>query len=373
MYVVALTILVLIDSILIFPYRRDIKATNVLLIGFMVYVALNVRQTPDISNYITRFTYNYAGHDNGFTFLAHFFRDHGAEFYEFQSFYYLVALSCIVYGLLRLTDQRTLIYILYFFFPFLLNLVQLRNFMILAFLVLAIGMCYGNDNRIAKRIWWCVLCALAATQHLAAVAYIPFVFIWNNKKIINKIIIGSSILTLLLLIAPGNLVGLITNIVKFVADETRADRYGMRATKLGVIVMVAESIAMMLIAKFSGDFVNSYNEELAEMGSSHYIESSHFDFVINLLYYSSVFWPFYYLHGNFTRLMQNEFLIVYMAIATLLHYALSINWKAERNIKMTNSFVVSVIAFIPIYIYNLLTIWGELYKEVVVPILGSLF
>lgn len=372
MYGIALALVIVADLIAFYPYRKRIRPINILLLGFMIYVAFNVRNTPDINNYILRFTHDYPGHDYGFIFISHSFRDHGATYFEFQNWYYFVAISAIAYGLIRLTEQRTLIYILYFFFPFLLNLVQLRNFMVLALLILAIGMCYGNENNLAKRIWWCVLCGLATTQHIAAIAYIPFVFVWDNKKALRYIVVGSSILTFLLLIAPGNMVNLLTNIVNFVADETRADMYGVRATQLGIIVMVVESIAMMLIAKLAGDFVNIYNEDLLAQESYRYIESSHFEFVINLLYYSSVFWPFYFLNGNFTRLMQNEFLIVYMGMATLFRYALSVNQRMGRSIKISNKLILTILIFIPLYIYNLTTIWGGLYEEVVVPVLADL-
>lgn len=374
MYGIALAIIIVIDLIVFLPQWRKIKLINILLLAAYICIAFNVRQTPDINNYILRFNLDYAGHDYGFTFLAHFFRDHGATFYEFQNCFFLIALSCIAYGLIRLTKQRALIYILYFFFPFLLNLVQLRNFMVLALLVLATGMCYGNENKITKSIWWCVLCGLAATLHIVAIAYIPFIFIWNNKRALRYIIIGSSVLVILLLIVPGNLVSLVTNIVNFIADEKRADVYSVRATtQLGVILMVAESIAMMLIAKLVGDFVDSYNEVLFTKGSSCYIESSHFKFVINLLYYSSVFWPFYFLNGNFTRLMQNEYFIIFMAMATLMRYALNVNRLTEHKIKMRNNLIVSILIFIPLYIYSITTIWGGLYEDVVVPILGGLF
>ena len=373
MYRMAFAITIIEDLIVFIPQRKKIRIINIILIGFLLFIAFHVRKSPDINNYIARFNYDYAGHDYGFIFLAHLFRDHGATFYEFQNWYFFASISMIAYGLIRLTANRTLIYILYFFFPFLLNLVQIRNFMVLAFLILAIGMCYGNDNKKVKRIWWCVLCGLAATQHIVAIAYIPFVFVWDNKKVLKYIIIGSSIVTALLFVFPGRMVALISEIVNLVADETRSDMYGVRTTQLGIIVMVLESVAMMLIARFSAVFVSEYNKNIPPINESKLIESSHFDFVVNLLYYSSVFWPFYFLNGNYTRLMQNEFLIVYMAIATMIRYAFSINRGVARNVKMSNTLIGAMAIFVPLYISGLSTLWGGLYDNVVVPILMELF
>lgn len=373
MYIGAMIAIIIADLIAFYPYRKRIKLINIILLGFMIYVAFNVRKTPDMNNYIARFNLDYAGHDYGFIFLAHFFRDHGASFYEFQNWYFLLAISMIAYGLVRLTKDRTLIYILYFFFPFLLNLVQIRNFMVLAVLILAIGICYGNDNKILKRILWCVLCGLAATQHLVAIAYVPFVFIWDNKKALKYVILGSSIVTVLLLIVPGRIIAVISGIINLVADETRSDVYGVRSTQLGIIVMVLESVAMMLVARFSALFVSEYNKIIQSINEKKIIESSHFDFVVNLLYYGSIFWPFYFLNGNYTRLMQNELLTVYMAIATVLKYVFAINKGVERSVKMSNMLIASIVIFIPLYIYSLTTIWGNLYEAVVTPILGDLF
>ena len=245
--------------------------------------------------------------------------------------------------------------------------------MVVAFLVLAIGMCYGKKNKNLKRIWWCALCGIAATQHIVAVAYIPFVFVWNNKKALKYIVIGSSIVIAILLVSPGSMVNLISSIVSLVADEARSEQYGVRSTKLGIIVMVAESVAMMVIARLSALFVGEYNELQKNKGCVRLIETTHFDFVVNLLYYSSIFWPFYFLNGNFTRLMQNEFMIVYMTMATILKCALAVNWRMKRRARMSNALIGSIVLFIPLYIYNLISIWGGLYQEVVTPILLDLF
>ncbi len=369
MYRIALAVVIIVDLVVFFPYRKKIKLINLLMVGFMTYIAFNVRQTPDINNYMIRYNMDYAGHEYGFILLARFFRNHGATYFEFQNCYLLVAISTISYGLIRLTDNRTFIYIFYFFFPFLLNLVQLRNFMVLAFLVLAIGVSYGNENNIIKRIGWCVLCGLAATQHIVAIAYIPFVFVWDNKKALKFIIGGSLGVTLLLLITPDRMVAIISNFINLVADDTRASIYGVRATQFGIIVMVLESVAMILIAKYSSIFIDEYNQLLDKMGSTKYIETSHFEFVVNLLYYSSIFWPFYFLNGNFTRLMQNELLIVYMVIATVMRYALNITQLSERNVKMSNMLIGIFLFFIPLYAINLSTLWNGLYESVVVPVL----
>ena len=55
MYVGAITAIIIADLIAFFPQRRNIKLINILLLGFMLYVAFNVRQTPDINNYIVRY------------------------------------------------------------------------------------------------------------------------------------------------------------------------------------------------------------------------------------------------------------------------------------------------------------------------------
>ena len=374
MYGMVMGITILIDVILFFPYRNKIRLSNLILLVLMLMVAFSVRKTPDIANYILNFNFgSTSGKDPAFAFLLSIFKKGGATYYNFQDWYFLVALSLISYGLIRLTDHRTLIYILFFFYPFLLNLVQIRNFMAMALLVFAIGVCYSNREKFSKRILWCLIVGLAATQHAAAMAYIPFALFWDKKKALRFLVIASSIFTAVLFIGPDSLLNILARFLSFAIDSERAETYGARSTHFGLFVMVAQAVAMMLIAKFSVRFANEYNKLPTRDVALKRVDTAPLTFTFDLLCYSAIFWPFYLLNGNFTRLTQNEFLLIFMCMALLLKYKASLHGRKDFGAKIVNPLTFSFLAFAPLYIYSLTTIWSTHYQDVVIPIMRGVF
>ena len=372
MYLIALLIVTIIDLFFIIQNRETIRPLNIVIIGVLLYLAFCVRNTPDINNYILRFQLDYQGHDYGFIYVSHFFRDLGLNYYQFQFLYYYLAISLMVIGLINITPHRLLVYILYFFFPFFLNLVQLRNFMVFAILIFATGYCHKNSNQINSKIVWCLLILLAASQHIVALAYLPFAFCWNNKKVLNIIIIGSLIISVFLLISPDEFVQVFTNLIEQIIDEDRASTYSVRSTHFGSVVMVVEAILMIVIAKYSAYFINETRFQINATDSNYIVNSTHFIFIINLLYYSSVFWPLYFLNGSFSRLMQNEFVLVYVFIAYVVRILISISRNKKESLNM-NYYIVSLFSFVLLFIYNMKTLWFDLYDEVILPILNDAF
>ena len=366
MYVECILVILTVLTCFIWRYRKRIKIINLATMGFAVYFLSQVKDTPDINNYIyAYYREGYTFKDVGFKTVCNFFKGLGLDYYQFQTVYFLITICIIVYALLRLSEKRTLIYILYILFPFLYSAIQIRNFFVLGMITLGFSLSATTKKPI-KTVSWIVCVLIASTQHVLALGFLPFAFLIDKKNTSVRIMQVMCVITVVFLLLPNShILSVITNVFSSIADEHRTMKYTVRSTHLGHYVMIGRSVLMLLIANMThkkAERICAGGEMLAQMGT----ELEALSIAENLMIYSSLFWPLYVLNGNFTRLMQDESIVLYYVIS-IYGSLYNITSPAKRSFRIPvnlPSFLSSVLI-----IYNAISLWVLNYETVVEPLL----
>lgn len=135
----------------------------------------------------------YYGVDNGslnigFRFLYAVFSGMGASYRVFLIVFSLVFLALLYWAVDRMTDNAAFVLGMYLFFPFALDVVQIKNFAVVVFLTLATSFLVGKKNEKRERlrdkilpVSLFALCVLLATfLHYSAIIYfillVPYFF-----------------------------------------------------------------------------------------------------------------------------------------------------------------------------------------------------
>lgn len=151
---------------------------------------LNYKNVYDLLNQYG----DYSAIEVGFRFLCKLGNRIGLNYNQFLAVFSFIGLSLIASTVHKYTNKISAVFCLYFIYPFLLDIVQIRNFMAMAIIIFGIRYLIDNNKRGVIKYILCVL--LASTFHNTAFFYLIFAFvkIKDYKKIITitsfAIIIG---------------------------------------------------------------------------------------------------------------------------------------------------------------------------------------
>ncbi|WP_195546393.1 EpsG family protein [Lacticaseibacillus paracasei] len=209
------------DRKIVLSSGKNIKlsiSSMVLVVFFMLIMGGN-DFNPDtpVYNTIYNMGLNYTK-NLGFAHIIVFFKAQGWSYNAIRLFLVVSGLLLISITIHRYVpaQYRSFTYILYFVFPFFIDAIQLRNFLIMCILVFTLPLLF-NDRKIDKVIY-VVLILLAGTIQQLADIYIPLVILYyaiNNNKLkkIMKSLVG---LTTIIVLIVGLIPSLTLNLSSFV-------------------------------------------------------------------------------------------------------------------------------------------------------------
>lgn len=332
------------------PYPTRI--VHVVIFLLFCFVMFRVDDSPDIINY--QYMYNSLHQkEGGFSLIINLCNKLGWTYFQFQKFYYLISFSILNLALYRLSSQINSVYVFvgYFLYPFLLNLVQMRNFMVLSIVTYAFSICYSEENNTKRLFKWAVLIGLAATQHILALAYLPFCFLMNHHSILKKLSFFVGGVTIVFIPFRAKIVLMINAVLSSLGvHDNRIDGFD-NPSILGLLMTLFFAFLMVLVV------VLGYNLLKEAKKDSKFIE-----FVKNLFIYSICFWPFYLINGNYTRLIQNFSVIFYVFFVFLIK---------KKVLKMDGLSLIIVTSFSFVCFINVYNLWFGLYETVILPVLNN--
>lgn len=132
--------------------------------------------------------------DTGFYLLCRLCNFIGIPFPMFRGFYIAVALFILIKGVQRYDKNSNIPLLLYLFFPFALDVVQFRTFLVSAIVIYSIR--FLEEKNILKYIFAIVM---AATQQITAVFFLLLLIIYVDKKKLVKSSILVSLMELMFL------------------------------------------------------------------------------------------------------------------------------------------------------------------------------
>ncbi|MGO4961246.1 EpsG family protein [Jeotgalibaca porci] len=313
-------------------------------------------KNPDFNAYLFAYNPNRVGSDFGYSLLVKLFNLIGFSYSSFRITISFIGIFLISKTVNKFVKNKSAFYILYFIYPFIVDIVQIRNFLVMSILIF-LSPYLLTDKRLDK-VKYILGISIAATIQLTAIFYIPLVFITKiRKNILYKIIIIMSTLMIILISVNKPLLNEFSRfvIMQFGDIDERISVYSKIQTNYGFLLLwILQSISYFLIIWANRIFKRNNQLLNTEESNSHNIVDQEaeieYKFLtlikwINILAF--FFFPFYVFQITFSRLMRN---IMPLNIIAFLIAEQTLRKNRKRNYFFRLAFVC----------FHLILIWIDL-------------
>lgn len=262
---------------------------------------------------------------SGSIYLARAFR------LTYDQFYFLLCMmgcTILFHAVRKLLNINKWFYLFYLLWPFFLDVIQIRNFICMSFLIL--GLCYLVYDEKYAVVKFLICLVIGAGFQMIAILYLPIPFLKKvNMDKLGKIIIGISVIAGVLMgINIRNTMKVIDAIIpKFLFDDVRVENYTqIKVQHLGYVfnwgIQICNFIFAWILKKTYCNRATPTKER--EFGIK----------ILNLNYeiwlFMFLYMPLYRFNGNFHRIMRNLMPYMYISLFTWLKIFI----KKEKKINL---------------------------------------
>lgn len=273
-------------------------------------------QNPDIQAYIIAFNPDRISSDFGYSILVLFFDFMGFDYESFRLIISAFGIILIHQTVKKFLKNQSPFYLLYFIYPFLIDIVQVRNFLVMSLLIYSTPYLLTGKNKDYFKFIFSIL--IASTIQLTAIVYLPIIFVAKAKKnILFKCILIFNIIVLIIISANKNLLGLLAGSAVLMLGEydNRIGQYGFIQTNYGFLLLWFFQIAnFVLVAWAKNIYCNNiiFKDKGLKTKEKTYFSNKDEDIKAKymlLIYwiniYAFLFLPFYVFQITFSRFIRN--------------------------------------------------------------------
>ncbi|MEN2662794.1 EpsG family protein [Lacticaseibacillus paracasei] len=263
---------------------------------------------PDYMIYRNIFVGPFYSKDPGFGLILQFLKIIGFNADNFRLGIAIIGLCLISVTVFRLVNTRFLFYLIYGIYPFLFDVVQARNFLVMALLVFGIPFLVDQSTR--GKLIFTALIIFAFFIQKVAIVYLPLVFLESNIIQIKRKYFFRAVIVVALLVAvnKGILMQLINHLASSSNQVSDLSNYATINTRYGWIVFWAEQILAYLIVNYANSIEEHFYVEVADannFSTKDQLKSRFVAFMLNVNVYSFIFLPLFILDENYTRIIRN--------------------------------------------------------------------
>ena len=298
-------------------YRNDLSEITLLnrntfvkrdIYFFMIVILLmiimgGVTSNPDYFNYKDIYVNKFQGMEIGYSLLMSFSRFLGLSYESFRISITILGFTSLIIGIQKFKIDKLSFFLIYFIYPFPYDTIQIRNFLLMAILFLAISFFICESNIKKKYIYYYVfVLAGFLIQKMGAIYFLfPFfLIIMNSKKLFRKYIIGLIGLSFIMFYQDFFIV--ITNILN-IKNDTLLYYLTERKVRYGFFLFWILTLLIFLSTYIIGRVLEKNKD------SNKKIESK---ILTNFIYFSMIFTPLYTIDLSFWRLMRNAIPIYFV-------------------------------------------------------------
>jgi hypothetical protein len=300
---------------------------------------------PDYQSYIMNYmwatgdtsVWNVKFSEVGYTLLVNLFAKTGLSYNIFLFFIATIGIILINKTVKLYISNTNAFYIFYAFYPFLLDIVQIRNFIILSILVYSIR--YLTENIKYGKSKFVILIFIASLFQMTALVYLPLVLIKNKKqRYLIRIMVIFSIVFSLISIIDSSIITSLMNVTTDILPDKRVATWFERSTRFGFLYNWTLQFINLIIIRMIYFSSSQRNKPQMSVGSQNININEQYSFnfkkklisknsilqqktqstLLEVIYwinvYATIFLPFYIMASVFDRLMRNLMLINYIAI-----------------------------------------------------------
>lgn len=352
---VALLIVVYVLLNVLFKQRIHFIELVALLLG-LIFVS-SITEAPDVENYLIEYTAKYyVPRDVGFYNYMMFFNKIGLNFYEFKTFHLMLCMIILFFGLKLIVPNIGCVIVLYMLYPFMVDVVQIRNFFVMSLVTLAYAMMLRLKGKILIYVSWILIVLCASSYHIAAIAFLPFVLFYDKDEFLRKMMWCFLFLSVCLVFLSNTFFSsIMINLLTFVDDSSRVDDYMERTSKFGPLYTIMKSLMMIYISQ-KALYIYEVESKFVILQKNVVSCTNLFRYTKNLFLYSSFFWPLYVWGGSFMRLMRNENVLLYVLVCSSFFLLLQVPNNLKNEYCLNDVFFKMFIVFVVLMFLNIFSI-----------------
>lgn len=292
----------------------------------------------DYDNYESR--YNYVSNegadisklDFGYDLIQGLFASRGVDFETYHIVIYGIAILALGYFIYKWSLNPLFVVFFYFFFHFLRDTVELRNFLASIFVLYTLFF-YGRDTN-KSRILIMLLLFLGFSIHMSFILYLPFIFADCKKKLRYKSFLLLSFFASLI---AGTLFGFGASFLNFSGLEDKVADYSSIESTWGFALC-------FVLASINGITLRSFEKEVATIQNiqiriNHLSLQRFFLIINNINALSCFFVAFSSINASFyLRLFSNILIVNIILFLWVIYYS-------KKKIKLTGILVIYIIIF----------------------------
>jgi len=207
------------------------------------------------------------------------------------------------------------VYLLYFIYPFFIDVIQIRNFIVMSILIYSVRfLVMGGIN---GKIRYTILLLLAATIHRVSLVYLPMILIRPEKKnyLIYCLATCSLLFSILFLLNNKEIPIFGPYIENFIGQSKYLSYFNVKA-RWGSVLFCYLQLSSFIMIMFSKRLYYKYNRYLT---TTYYYDANRK--YINIMYYINllltIYMPLFILNVSFTRIIRNIILLNYIAFSNV--------------------------------------------------------
>ncbi|MCR5639213.1 MAG: EpsG family protein [Lachnospiraceae bacterium] len=252
---------------------------------------------------------NYHNIETGYWLICKFAVAIGMSFNVFIKIYAFIGLMLMTMTALKYSYKPYIVFGLYFLYPFMLDVAQVRHFMACAILTFAIR--YLEKLTKENLIKYCLCIAIAMTQHTIALVYLVFLLVYvKNSKTVVKIAIPSTFI----LLVGVKFVTSTTLYLKIMGTRGLEDTYEAGTSGRQFVLYLA-FYGLLVAICYLLHAINSKRIEEGEL-----LDDENGGFLYKVCMISALLIPFIVIDFQFTRLFRGCIFIVLIYIVNQVSY-----------------------------------------------------
>jgi hypothetical protein len=295
-----------------------VKSNKIALIStlvIMVFLFGGMSKCADDIMYQNMFNYMkahgltiYATTEFGFTFFVFLCTKIGMSYKIFRTLIAITGLLLIQKTAIEYSKKYSLVFILYFIYPFMLDTIQIRNFLAASIVIYSFSFLAENTKKGDRKYFIGIL--IAFSIHYMAIFFLPFLFIKKNS--VNYLATIALHLVPILCILTSTPV--IPNFVRSIVGDQLAASIAMyfQRAHWGFLLLWARQLAFTVLAYYSYLYVKTrdVDERWKDLNTV----------IIKLnIYMIIICFPLIMFNGNFFRLLRPMLFLDYIIISQVLY------------------------------------------------------
>lgn len=242
------------------------------------------------------------GIDIGWLYFQLLLINLGVSFEGFRFVIGIVGIALIGQTIMKLSQQFNFVIILYFIFPFILDVIQIRNFLGSALLIYSFQFLV-KDQKFKSLIF----ILLASSIHSLIILFIPFIFLYHFS--LRKTFTFGAVATPILIMLTSTL--FFQSILKIFADDSVLNKISGYLNKAGSGFLFLWSMQLTFVLLIYGIY-RSFKLKFPQKASIlNFIE-----LVLKLNIFTIIIsFPLIIFDGNFTRMFRDIMILNYIVIS----------------------------------------------------------